>query len=185
MGIFAWYCLILLLMRTFFFKTVHLRLLSTECSLESRGSKEEEKKKGYIYLLIVVISGIIENIGCWEGAYEPQCLWIWWRHQHIGNWTLDRLTNSQRSIQFSSVHFSRSVVSNSSRPHESQHARPPCPSPTPGVHSNSRPSSKCHPAISSSVLPLFFLPPIPPSIRVFFQWVNSSHEVAKVLEFQL
>ena len=45
------------------------------------------------------------------------------------------------SYQFSSVQFSRSVVSDSLRPHESQHARPPCPSPTPGVHSNSRPSS--------------------------------------------
>ena len=44
--------------------------------------------------------------------------------------------------QFSSVQFSRSVVSNSLRPHESQHARPPCPSPTPGVHSDSRPSSR-------------------------------------------
>ena len=44
-------------------------------------------------------------------------------------------------IQFSSVQFSRSVMSNSLRPHESQHARPPCPSPTPGVHSDSRPSS--------------------------------------------
>ena len=44
------------------------------------------------------------------------------------------------SVQFSSVPFSRSVVSDSLRPHESQHARPPCPSPTPGVHSDSRPS---------------------------------------------
>ena len=44
--------------------------------------------------------------------------------------------------EFSSVQFIRSVVSDSLRPHESQHARPPCPSPTPGVHSNSRPSSQ-------------------------------------------
>ena len=52
---------------------------------------------------------------------------------------------------FSSVQSSRSVVSDSLQPHESQHARPPCPSPTPRVHSNSRPSSQwCHPAISSS-----------------------------------
>ena len=58
-----------------------------------------------------------------------------------------------------SVHFSRSVVSNSLRPHESQHARPPCPSPTPGVHSNSCPSSWwCHPAISSSVVPFSSCP---------------------------
>ena len=52
----------------------------------------------------------------------------------------------------SSVQFSRSVVSSCLRPHESQHARPPCPSPTPRVYSNSCPSSQwCHPAISSSV----------------------------------
>ena len=54
---------------------------------------------------------------------------------------------------FSSVQFSRSVVSDSLRPHESQHARPPCPLPTPGVHSDSCPLSQwCHPAISSSVV---------------------------------
>ena len=60
---------------------------------------------------------------------------------------------------FSSVQFSRSVVSDSLRPHESQHARPPCPSPTPGVHSDSRPSRQwCHPAISSSVIPFSSCP---------------------------
>ena len=53
-----------------------------------------------------------------------------------------------------SVQFSRSVVPDSLRPHESQHARPPCPSPTPGVHSDSCPSSQwCQPAFSSSVFP--------------------------------
>ena len=68
---------------------------------------------------------------------------------------------------FSSVQFSCSVVSDSLRPRESQHARPPCPSPAPGVHSDSRPSSWwCHPAISSCH-PLLLLPAIPPSIRVF------------------
>ena len=59
----------------------------------------------------------------------------------------------------SSVQFSHSVVSNSLRPRESQHARPPCPSPTPGVYSNSYPSSQwCHPAISSSVIPFSSCP---------------------------
>ena len=58
-----------------------------------------------------------------------------------------------------SVQFSHSVVSDSSQPHESQHSRPPCPSPTPGVHSNSYPSSWwCHPAISSSVVPFSSYP---------------------------
>ena len=59
----------------------------------------------------------------------------------------------------SSVQISRSVVSDSLRPHESEHASPPCPSPTTGVHSDSRPSSQwCHPAISSSVVPLSSCP---------------------------
>ena len=53
--------------------------------------------------------------------------------------------------------FSSSVVSNSLRPHELQHTRPPCPSPTPRVYSNSCPSSQwCYPAISSSVVPFSF-----------------------------
>ena len=63
------------------------------------------------------------------------------------------------SVQFSSFQSFISVVSDSLRPHESQHARPPCPSPTPGVHSDSRPSSRwCHPAISSSVIPFSSCP---------------------------
>ena len=83
------------------------------------------------------------------------------------------------------VQFSHSVVSDSLWPHESQHARPPSPSPTPGVHSDSRPSSQwCHPAISSSVVP-FPPAPNPSQHQSLFQWVNSSHEVAKVLDFQL
>ena len=59
----------------------------------------------------------------------------------------------------SSVQFSCSVMSDSLQPHESQHARPPCPSPTPGVHSNACPSSRwCHPAISSFVVPFSSCP---------------------------
>ena len=55
---------------------------------------------------------------------------------------LETLLPGAQAHQFSSVQFSRSVVSDSLRPHESQHARPPCPSPTPGVHSDSRPLSR-------------------------------------------
>ena len=84
-----------------------------------------------------------------------------------------------------SVQFSRSVMSNSLLRHESQHARPPCPSPTPGVHSDSRPSSQWgHPAshpLSSPSAPA----PNPSHNQSLFQWVNSSHEVAKVLECRL
>ena len=68
----------------------------------------------------------------------------------------------------SSVEFSRSVVSDSLRPHESQCARPPCLSPTPGVHSDSRPSSQwCHPAISSSVVPFSSCPQSLPASKSF------------------
>ena len=57
-------------------------------------------------------------------------------------------------LSFTSVQFSHSIVSNSLRPLEPQHARPPCPSPTPGVYPNSCPLSRwCHPTISSSALP--------------------------------
>ena len=59
-------------------------------------------------------------------------------------------------FQFTSVQFSRSVVSDSMQPHELQHSRPPCPSPTPRVYWNSCPlSQQCHPTISSSVIPFF------------------------------
>ena len=67
-----------------------------------------------------------------------------------------------------SVQFTHSVMTNSLRPHESQHARPPCPSPTPGVHSDSRPSSQwCHPAISSSVVPFSSCPQSLPASECF------------------
>ena len=82
---------------------------------------------------------------------------------------------NQTWVCFSSVQFSRSVVSDFLRPHESQHARPPCLSPTPRVYSNSCPSSGwCHPAISSSVVPS---PPAPnPSfpMRQLFAWGGQS-----------
>ena len=88
-------------------------------------------------------------------------------------------------LSISSVQFSHSVLSDSWWPHESQHARPPCPSPTLRVHSDSHPLSQwCHPAISSWVVP-FSSCPIPSQNQSLFQWVNPSHEVAKVLEFQL
>ena len=88
-----------------------------------------------------------------------------------------------------SVQFSCSVVSDSLRPHESQHARPPCPSPTPRVHSDSRPSSQwCPPAISSSVIPFFSCPQsllasesFPMS--QFFAWGSQSPGVSALASF--
>ena len=84
-----------------------------------------------------------------------------------------------------SVQFSCSVMSYSLRPHELQHARPPCPLPTPGiytthVHRVGDAIQPSHPLLSPS-------PPGPnPSQQQgLFQWISSSHQVTKVLEFQL
>ena len=77
---------------------------------------------------------------------------------------------------FSSVQFSHSVMSNSLRPHEPQHARPPCPSLTPGVHPNPCPLSQwCHPTILSSVIPFSSCPQFLPAsgsfpISQLFAW---------------
>ena len=90
---------------------------------------------------------------------------------------------------FSSVQFSRSVVSDSLRPHESQHARPPCPSPTPGVHSDSHSLSRwCTPAISSSVVPFSSCPQSLPASETFpmsqlFAWGGQSTEVSASASF--
>ena len=80
-------------------------------------------------------------------------------------------------------------MSDSSRTHESQHTRPPCPSPTPGVHSDSRPSSQwCHPAISSSVVPFSFCPQSLPASESFpmsqlFTWGGQSTRVSALASF--
>ena len=87
-------------------------------------------------------------------------------------------------VRFSSVQFSRSVVPNSLWPHESQHARPPCPSPTPRVYSNSCPLSRwCDPAISSSVVPFSSCPQSLPasgpfSMSQLFTWGGQSTGVS-------
>ena len=97
------------------------------------------------------------------------------------------------SSHFSSVRFSLSVVSDSLRPHELQHARPPCPSPTPGVHSNSRPSSRwCHPAFSSSVIPFSSCPqsllasqsfPMSSRVRLFVTLWIATHQASLSNEY--
>ena len=86
---------------------------------------------------------------------------------------VEEVSNVQRSKWcISSVQFSRSVVSDSLWPHELQHARPPCPSPTPGIHSNSRPLSQwCHPTISSSAIPFsYWLQSFPASGSFPMSW---------------
>ena len=85
--------------------------------------------------------------------------------------------------------ISRSVMSESLQPHESQPARPPCPSPTPGVHSNSHPSSQwCHPAISSSVVPFSSCPQFLPAsesspMSQLFTWGGQSTGVSALASF--
>ena len=129
---------------------------------------------------------------CWNKLPSSRalCFWgfpwqfLWWFIMQ-NNVTVSPWAFSDGEVYWVSVQFSHSVVSDSFRPHESQHARPSCPSPTSGVYSNLCPSSRwCHPA-SSSVVPFSSCPPNPSQPQGLFQWVNSSHEVAKVLEFQL
>ena len=92
-------------------------------------------------------------------------------------------------ILFHSVQFSRSVVSDSLRPHKLQHFRPPCPSPTPGVHSDSCPLRRwCHPAISSSVIPFSSCPQSLPASESFpmsrlFTWGGQSTGVSALASF--
>ena len=103
----------------------------------------------------------------------------WWVEIiNMGRERVDRLVS--RLFQFSSVQFSRSVVSDSLWPHELQHARATCPSPTPRVYTNSCPSSQwCHPAISSSVVPFSSCPQSLPASESFpmsqlFAWGGQS-----------
>ena len=94
-----------------------------------------------------------------------------------------------RTCRFSSVQFSHSVVPNSLRPHEWQHARPPCPSPTPRAHSDSHPSSQWyHPAISSSVILFSSCPQSLPASEAFpmshlFTWGGQSTGVSALASF--
>ena len=98
----------------------------------------------------------------------------------VYNNLFNHIKHTWHQHQFSSVQFSCSVVSDSLRPHESQHDRPPCPSPTPRVHPNSCASSWwCHPAISSSVVPFSSCPQSLPASESFpmsqlFAWGGQS-----------
>ena len=106
-------------------------------------------------------------------------------HLIICWWTLRLLP----CLGYCSVQFSHSVVSDSLWPHESQHAKPPCPLPTPGVHSDSRPSSQwCHAAISSSVIPFSSCPQSLPASESFpmsqlFSWGGQSTGISASASF--
>ena len=111
----------------------------------------------------------------------------------LGEWSLSHWTTRIVPVRLyfalRSDQISRSVVSNSLRPHESQHARPPCPSPTPGVISDSCPSSQwCHPAISSSAVPFSSCPQSLPASESFpmsqlFAWGGQSTRVSALVSF--
>ena len=118
-------------------------------------------------------------------------LTFYWRRrmrkniQYVRRWVLQKNNNNNKnSVQFSSVQFSRSVMSDSLGPQELQHTRPPCPSPAPGVYPNSCPSSRwCHPAISSSVVPFSSCPQSLPALGSFpmsplFTWGGQSIRVS-------
>ena len=102
---------------------------------------------------------------------------------------IDISTVFQIFFPIRSDQISHSVVSDSLRPHESQHARPHCPSPAPGVHSDSRPSSQwCHPAISSSVVPFSSCPQSLPAsesspMSQLFAWGGQSTGVSALASF--
>ena len=136
-----------------------------------------------------------QTLGDSEGQESLACCSPWGRR--VGHdWAIEqqqskneggRVSKKQMATkgEFSSGQFSHSVVSNSLRPHESQHTRPLCPPLAPRVYSNSCPLSRwCHPTISSSVVPFSsWLQSF--QHQGLFKWVSSSHEVAKVLELQL
>ena len=102
---------------------------------------------------------------------------------------LSKAKTNKAKTNFSSVQFNRSVVSDSLRTHESQHTRLPCPSLTPGVHSDSCPSSQWwHPAISSSVVPYSSCPQSLPASESFpmsqlFAWGGQSTGVSDLASF--
>ena len=109
----------------------------------------------------------------------------WWKEVQLQCFTINSRITPYHSFIFicwfgytySLVQFSHSVVFNSSQPHGLQHTRPPCPSPTPRIYSNSCLLSQwCHPTISSSFVPFNLS-----QHRGLFKWDSSSHQVAKVL----
>ena len=125
---------------------------------------------------------------CWLQKQLFHCV----QNEYSLRWSGLRLQTSsyknKLSHQIRPDQISRSVISDSLRPHESQHARPPCPWPTHGVHSDSRPSSQwCHQAISSSVVPFSCPQSLPASesfpMRQLFAWGGQSTRVSALASF--
>ena len=120
---------------------------------------------------------VVRKIG-WSSSQGLLCTSRRWGQTVYGSERWDKPTGN------SSVQVSCSVMSNSLRPHGLQHARLPCPSPTPEVYSDSCPLSQwCHPTISSSVVPFSSSLNLSQH-QVLFKLVSSLHQVTKVLELQ-
>ena len=131
---------------------------------------------------MTVPQAIQYRITVWSKNPTPGCIF---KRTESKVWTdIHSLVFIMTLLTISSVQFSHSVVSDSLRPHESQHARPPCLSPTPRVHPDSHPLSQwCHPAISSSVLPFSSCPQSLPAseslpMSQLFMWGGQSAGVS-------
>ena len=109
----------------------------------------------YYSIVSVALCSAMDYLHKVTGAQRgTRSSWDWKPGSVNPDFTCVSSLKCQRSVQ-----FSRSVVSDSLRPHELQHTRPPCPSPTPGVHPNPCPWCwRCHPTISSSVIPFSSCP---------------------------
>ena len=138
----------------------------------------------------------------WSGLPFPSSGESSWRNSWLsGKYPPANCSHEQshfwEQLKYYSVQFSHSVMSNSLWPNESQHTRPPCPSPTPGVYSNPCPSSQwCHPAISSSVIPFSSCPQSLPASGSFtplcMRWpkywsfsINLSSEYSRLISFRM
>ena len=124
--------------------------------------------------------------GHWRLGRQPTVysLFSSYLYYYTCTWVSD-LENLENHIIRRTVQFSCSVVSDSLRPHESQHARAPCPSPTPELT-----QTHVHWVTDAIQLSHSLLSPFPPALNLsqhqgLFKWVGSSYQVAKVLEFQL
>ena len=152
---------------------IHILLLSRILTTQSAWSWDDRLRIKYVNIYFCIT---IETSFCFQ---QPM----------LNGYRLYGRLKIEANSLFSSVQFSRSVVSDSLRPHESQHARPPCPSTTPGVHSDPRPSSQwCHPAISSSVVPFSSCPQSLPASESFpmsqlFAWGGQSTGVSALASF--
>ena len=141
--------------------------------LTPKQCSEQYLTQAQLYLKFLTIMKTDHSIN--RGITAPH---VWARASRY--WVTNEWRVSSGKSNPSSVQFSHSVVSDSLRPHELQHARPPCPSPTPRVHSDSRPSNRwCHPAISSSVIPFSSCPQSLPALESFpmsqlFTWGGQS-----------